>query len=91
MSPVNAFYPNSTVRLAANFTANGVAADPTTVTCTVTDPDGGSYQATVVKDAVGAYHADYIPAAITGIWTYTFTGSGAVVATTQDLFFVEPV
>ena len=90
MSPT-AYFPNSTVRLSATFTVGGVAADPTAVTCTIEDPDGSSYQGTVVKDAVGSYHVDYIPAAIVGIWTYTFTGTGAVVATTQAQFFVEPI
>lgn len=87
---MNSYNLNTLVRLSVSFKdTNGVLIDPTTVTVSILDPTEASVAATVVKDSVGTYHADVTPA-LFGVWDYTFAGTGAVVATGQASFFVEP-
>lgn len=88
---VNAYYLNTLVRVKASFTdaSTGLAADPTTVTLTVTDPKGTVSTPPAVKDSTGNYHADLTPT-VWGDWSYAFAGSGAVVASGQHRFFIEP-
>lgn len=88
---MNNYNQNTLVRCSVTFTdaSNGVAADPTAVTVAVTDPNGASTAPAAVKDGVGLYHVDVTPT-VQGIWTYGFTGTGAVVAYGEGQFFAEP-
>lgn len=87
---VNAYYLNTLVRLSASFTdSTGLPTDPTSVTVTVTDPNGSVSNPPSVKDSSGHYHADVTPT-VWGDWEYAFAGAGAVVASGQHRFFVEP-
>ncbi|NLD42119.1 MAG: hypothetical protein GX657_01355 [Chloroflexi bacterium] len=74
------------VRLSVVFTdAEGVATDPTTITCTVKAPSGTvtvytyGEDAEVVKDGVGAYHLD-LEISASGEWHYRWAGTGACTA-----------
>ena len=64
----------------------GVAADPTSVVCTVKSPTGVITTPTVVKDNVGNYHSTVTPT-IPGSWAYAFAGTGAVVVTQGEQQF----
>lgn len=87
---MNAYYQNNLLRMMVAFTlaSDGTAADPTSVSCVVTDPRGVTTTPAVVKDSTGNYHADVIPT-VAGRWYYTFAGTGAVVAQGGNYFFVE--
>jgi hypothetical protein len=53
---------------------DGLPADPATLVCTITLPDGTTSLPTVVKDSTGNYHADYLttkPGPHTAQWTGT--------------------
>jgi hypothetical protein len=76
--------------LTNTFTLNGSAADPTTVSCVVTDPSGnavthtynGTAPADIVKPLVGKYTLA-VPcspniAGIDGLWSFVWIGTGAV-------------
>ena len=70
----------------------GALADPTTVKIRVTTPSGVTTEydlPPVVKDSTGKYHYD---ATITeaGKWLYRGIGTGAVEASGNHIFFVEP-
>jgi hypothetical protein len=74
--------------ISASFTVAGVPADPTTVTCLVTDPSGaqvihtyqGAVPADIAKVTTGSYTLDVscVPsvAGIEGLWSYAFIGTG---------------
>jgi hypothetical protein len=71
-------------------TATGLAADPTTVSCVVTDPSGtvtihtyqGVAPADITKPLVGKYNLTVscttATAGIDGLWSYVWIGTGAV-------------
>lgn len=77
------------VRLTVAFTdLGGTAADPTTVTLSVRDPAGTittyTYAgAQVIKEATGAFYYDLALSTV-GVYTYRWTGTGAVQAATPD-------
>ncbi len=82
---------NKIALLTVNFlNSSGAAADPTAVSCVVTDPAGisvthtynGASPADIVKPLVGKYTLQ-VPcspsiAGIDGLWSYVFIGTGAV-------------
>jgi hypothetical protein len=78
------------VRLTAEFRdVNGALFNPTTVTATVTKPDGTTtVSGTLTPDSVGEFHYDYITT-VAGIhqWFFTGTGGGGGVQT-PDVFTV---
>ena len=81
----------SLVKLAAVFTVSGTATDPTSVTCTVSDPSGTLTTPTPVHDSTGNYHALVdLTAATPGAWRYRWSGTGACQAAEESSFFVEP-
>jgi hypothetical protein len=64
----------------------GVPADPTTVSCVVTDPSGASvtnsYPGTITRNSAGNYSLP-VPCSpavtgVDGLWTYVWIGTGAV-------------
>jgi len=69
-------------------------ADPTTLACTVQDPQGNQITYTlaasqIVRDGVGLYHLDVTPT-IPGGWQSWWVAGGALVATAPFLFQVAP-
>lgn len=87
----NVFYDNGNefATLTVTFNVAGVATDPSSVSCVVTDPAGGivthTYQGTapadIVKLGTGNYQLDVACSpsvtGIEGLWSYTFIGTGA--------------
>lgn len=87
-----AFYDiGDLVRLRLTFTdIAGAATDPTTVTVVVTSPTGiVTTYLDAVNDpaAVGAFYKDILPNEA-GMWRYRGTGTGAVVAAGDSVFYV---
>lgn len=63
---------------------------PTTVTCVVQRKGQTAVVVPVVNDAVGKYHADYLPpAADTNPYVYQFNGSGDCVCASDGSFIVK--
>jgi hypothetical protein len=85
------FYDNANefATLTVTFKVNGVATDPTAVTCLITDPAGGqvthsfggSAPADVTKPSTGNYKLDVACSpsvtGIEGLWSYAWVGTGA--------------
>jgi hypothetical protein len=73
---------------------SGTLIDPTTITLSVFPPDRTEVNytygvgLTIVKDAVGTYHAD-IDLPQSGTWSFVWAGTGAVVAAEQHNIFVR--
>lgn len=86
---MNAYHLHNAIVLSATFKVNDVPADPTVVTCAVSRPDDSVLDPSPVKDATGVYHADVI-VDMAGQWAYVWSGSGAVVASTEYYFIVIP-
>jgi hypothetical protein len=91
-----AAYPvGQSVKLTSSFTdANGDAANPTTVTCKVEDPDGTETTYTAASDpaitnpATGSYQLIVVPDQ-SGMWTYRWEGvTGDAVAVDEGQFSV---
>lgn len=68
-----------TRRITAEFTAATVDTDPTTVTLTITAPDGTVTTPVPTHDGAGKYHHDLLLDQ-EGIWSIDWTGTGAVPA-----------
>lgn len=85
------------------FLLNGVPANPTAVTCAVTDPAGGqtvhSYQgvapADITRGSTGVYSlAVTCSPSVTGVdglWSYTFIGTGTVTDVQPGTWRVHPL
>jgi len=81
------------VRVSIAFTVDDVATDPTTVTLKIKDPTPTTTTytyalATVTKGSTGNYYKD-ITIDASGTWYYRWTGTGTVVAATEDYFEVR--
>lgn len=89
MSSLTEYDIGDTVRLSCVFTAGGVFTNPSSVSVLVTRPDGttATYDAPV-NDSAGHYHQD-ITATLSGEWAAQWTGTGAVVAVSTELFAVR--
>lgn len=82
-------------RFSVSFTdAAGTPTDPTTVTIRLLHPDGATEttyaygtDAALVRDDVGAYHADYLIDAV-GYWGWRWEGTGAVQAAVEGRLLV---
>lgn len=86
------FYDNTNelATISANFSVSGVPADPTTISCVVTDPSGaqvvhtyqGAAPADITRSGVGSYQLNVIcspsVASVDGLWSYTYIGTGSV-------------
>jgi len=72
----------------------GVPTDPTTLTLSVQPPSGTptSYTygvgTTIVKDAIGEYHALLTPS-VAGRWTYNWRGTGAAAFAESGTFYIR--
>jgi hypothetical protein len=87
--------PGDVRRVSGSFTnPAGVATDPTTITVRWRHHRGTETawvygtDTQVVKDSVGAYHAD-IPITVSGLYYYKFEGTGAVQAAEEGTFLAE--
>lgn len=77
------------VRLAVAVTnLDGDPADPTSLTLSVTTPGQTTVTPSVTKDATGSYHAD-VDVDRPGLWSYKWTGTGAIVAAESGSFHVR--
>lgn len=89
----NTYDVGQRVRLTCTFTVSDVATDPTTITLEV-EPPGDSvstytYAASqITRSAQGVYYKD-LDLDEEGIWNYTWTGTGNVVAAAQGYFIVR--
>lgn len=90
MATANTYDIGDQVRLTVKFkNAAGAAADPTTATIIVREPDDTetAYSGTLVNPAVGTYYYDLTITAA-GIHHYRGKGTGAVVAAAERFFNV---
>lgn len=79
------------------FAVSGVATDPTTVTCTVTDPSGtatvhtynGAAPADITRVSAGTFTLA-VPSILDGIWIYKWTGTGAASDVQEGTWTVGP-
>jgi len=90
-------------RIDGTFYLDGFLADPTTVYLLVTKPSGvelefvwpspGVGQGSLVKDALGTFHADLAGASVdeSGTWQVHWEADGAVVTTIDSNFLVSPL
>jgi hypothetical protein len=89
------------VRLSAEWrvpaTATGTLTDPTAVTLDVRLPSGALVSSvyggatgagTIVKDATGQYHADYLPLTA-GTHRYRWAGTGPAYASAEGSFAID--
>ncbi len=83
------------VRVSGTFaTTAGIATDPTTITLRVRNPGEAvtvytsPTDAIIVRDSVGAYHAD-LAAAATGVMGYRWEGTGVLTAAGEGEFIVR--
>lgn len=89
MSYPKTYILGNVLRLSAAFTnAAGAPADPTSTDVAITQPDGVATSATLVKDSVGNYHADFTPTQA-GLHIYRITGTGVVAAANEQSFIVQ--
>lgn len=77
------------------FAVSGVNTDPTTVSLTITDPDGTATTytyagATITKTSTGIYTKD-IPCSTAGVWLYLWVGTGAASDAVAGTWTVQPV
>ena len=90
---MNTYHLGTSVRLTGTFTdSSGAAADPTAVSVIVRDPSGNettyTYGATITRTGTGVYYQD-VTTDEEGFWYYEWQGTGAVVATDEEAFFVS--
>lgn len=93
MTDVNIYDIGDNVTMAAAFTSNGVATDPTTVTFKIKLPSGAittytQVDAEMVKDSIGNYHVCWT-ITMKGTHHYRFAGTGALIAAEEDSFYVN--
>ena len=94
----NTYKLGTSVKISVAFTdVDGVAADPTLVTCKVQKPNDAAgietlytypTDAALVKDSVGNYHL-WIETDQVGTYVYGFEGAGVVDVSNDDTFDVE--
>jgi hypothetical protein len=79
---------NTTVRLGCTFKVGTTLTNPTTVTLSVTKPDGTSSAPSPSNDSTGVYHYDFAVDQV-GEWIQVWTGTGACAAVESTRFFVR--
>lgn len=87
---INAYDVGDLVRLTATFSnAAGVLASPTTVTLTVTKPDGTAASGTTPSNTgTGTYRHD-LAVDQGGIWRYRWVSTGDPTTAEEGIFFVR--
>jgi|HubBroStandDraft_5_1064220.scaffolds.fasta_scaffold02869_8 hypothetical protein len=85
----NAIIQGNVVRLTVVFT-NEVEepAEPSTVKCSIKQPNGIIETPTPLRDSLGAWHQDVL-AVSPGRWEYRWSGTGVVVAAAESDFWVQ--
>jgi hypothetical protein len=91
---VASYEVGDTVLLTGTFTTNGILVDPTTVTASVSAPDGTvtpfSYPATITKTGTGVYQVAW-PVALVGNHQYQLHGAATGYArTVTRTFYARP-
>jgi len=92
--PTNQYDKGDGVRLYADFKANAVFADPTTVSLYVQDPNETEYThvytatGSIQRLSTGRYYYD-LEVGITGMWYYKYEGTGNVNQTAEAAFIVK--
>lgn len=69
-----------------------VLTNPTTVTLTITEPDGTATvipQASLTNDSTGVWSYLWTAAEPVGLWTYRFDGTGAVICNETRKFRIR--
>jgi hypothetical protein len=84
----NTYDVGDQVRVTATFTSLTGALTDATAVCTVKHPDGTLTTPAVTHGTTGVYTAD-IPIDAQGAWWYRFVGTGAVIAASEETFFVR--
>lgn len=93
---LNIYKNGQKVRCSVAFTVDGVATDPTTVTCKVKDPSWNvttyvyGTDVALVKDSTGNYHVD-VTTDENKQWYFRFEGTGTCVAVEESSFRVNSV
>jgi hypothetical protein len=87
---INYYKQGQRVRVTCSFRVDGVATDPTSVTCKIMDPTRSVSTPTVSKSATGVYYVDVI-ANKRGEWNVRFEGTGACTAVEEIAFGTETV
>lgn len=83
-------YPRGTLATrSVLFTVNGVATNPTAVTCTLVRPDGVTTNPTPTPGATGVYTCLVDTSPVDGRWVLRWVGTTACAATVEDVFFVQ--
>lgn len=96
MIMANVYDVGDGVRLTNTFSIDGSGANPTTVTVTITDPDGNTYAPSAGSGTDGVYIVKLPDSGgvvdeigTPGEWSYRWVGTGAVIAATEGHFFVR--
>lgn len=74
----------------ATFTVGGVLTNPTSISLTVTAPDGTATSPTPTNDSTGVYHYDQALSSA-GVWSFVFTGTGTAAGVQTSTITVYPV
>jgi hypothetical protein len=91
------FPPHTQVTMSVEFSdSTGALLDPSAVTLHISNSSADALtlltygtDASVIKDATGVYHCDYLPPNA-GTYSYQWRGTGAVVAAQEATFQVLP-
>jgi hypothetical protein len=93
---MNQYATGNTVEVIGDFTntSTGAQVDPSQVSVTIRDPNGGentyTYAASqVVKDSTGIYHY-VVLASIVGVWGYRWVGLDTYEAAGEQFFQIMP-
>lgn len=92
----NAYEEGDLVTVTALWKVSGAVADPTTVTLQFRDGSGPKTvwvyggAGSIVRDSMGAYHADLNTTGRAGLWVYEWNGLGAANKSQSGSFSVSP-
>ncbi len=92
MAAFSTYIVGDRVRLSANFT--GITSgpiDPTGITCSVGGQVVASYPGSVVRDAIGAYHFDWLASGQGALTVDWYSNQAGVEGHGDMLIYVQPV
>lgn len=88
---INSYLSNNLIRIFTAITQSigGAPIDPTAISLKITAPNGviTDLSATIVKDSVGNYHADYLPTQY-GVHVFEWTGTGTATVFDKQRFMI---